>query len=90
MSVDDPSTVETTADTRRDALMRSLESSLRRLQTDHIDVDVYFNHAVNDVGRPRGRSNGRGGTPTPRPRTRGPVLDVASRVVAYGPKGRMR
>jgi aryl-alcohol dehydrogenase-like predicted oxidoreductase len=66
MCVDDPSKVETTADTRRDALMRSLESSLRRLQTDHIDVEVYFNHAVNDVGRPRGRSNGRGGTPTPR------------------------
>jgi aryl-alcohol dehydrogenase-like predicted oxidoreductase len=60
MCVDDPSKVETTADTRRDALMRSLESSLRRLQTH--DIDVYFNHAVNDVGRPRGRSNGRGGT----------------------------
>jgi predicted aldo/keto reductase-like oxidoreductase len=30
-------------------LMRSLEGSLRRLQTDRIDV--YFNHAVNDVAR---------------------------------------
>jgi predicted aldo/keto reductase-like oxidoreductase len=33
---------------RRD-LMQALEGSLRRLQTDH--VDVYFNHAVNDVAR---------------------------------------
>ncbi len=30
-------------------MMRALEGSLRRLQTDH--VDVYFNHAVNDVAR---------------------------------------
>lgn len=30
-------------------MMASLEKSLKRLQTDH--VDVYFNHAVNDVGR---------------------------------------
>jgi aryl-alcohol dehydrogenase-like predicted oxidoreductase len=37
------------ADTRKDAMMRALEGSLRRLQTDH--VDVYFNHAVNDVPR---------------------------------------
>jgi predicted aldo/keto reductase-like oxidoreductase len=41
--------VETSADTKREALMHALEGSLRRLQTDH--VDVYFNHAVNDVGR---------------------------------------
>jgi predicted aldo/keto reductase-like oxidoreductase len=34
---------------RRGELMRTLEGSLRRLQTDH--VDVYFNHAVNDVAR---------------------------------------
>ena len=34
---------------RRDSMMRSLEQSLRRLRTDY--VDVYFNHAVNDVGR---------------------------------------
>jgi predicted aldo/keto reductase-like oxidoreductase len=34
---------------RRDAMMRSLEASLRRLRTDY--VDVYFNHAVNDVAR---------------------------------------
>src|ERR1700681_4597948 len=37
------------ADDRSDTMMRALEGSLRRLQTDH--VDVYFNHAVNDVGR---------------------------------------
>lgn len=43
------SKTETAADTPRDALMRALEGSLRRLQTDH--VDVYFNHAVNDVAR---------------------------------------
>jgi predicted aldo/keto reductase-like oxidoreductase len=43
------SKVETTADTRRDTIMSALEGSLRRLRTDH--VDVYFNHAVNDVGR---------------------------------------
>ena len=34
---------------RRDSMMRSLEQSLRRLRTDY--VDVYFNHAVNDVER---------------------------------------
>ena len=34
---------------RRDAMMRTLEQSLRRLRTDY--VDVYFNHAVNDVER---------------------------------------
>jgi hypothetical protein len=34
---------------RRDAMMRALEGSLRRLRTDY--VDVYFNHAVNDVAR---------------------------------------
>ncbi len=36
-------------DTGKDATMQALEGSLRRLQTDH--VDVYFNHAVNDVAR---------------------------------------
>jgi predicted aldo/keto reductase-like oxidoreductase len=36
-------------DTHKDAMMRALEGSLRRLQTDH--VDVYFNHAVNDIAR---------------------------------------
>ena len=36
---------------RQDKMMRSLEGSLRRLQTDY--VDVYFHHAVNDVGRIR-------------------------------------
>jgi len=34
---------------RRDSMMHSLEQSLRRLGTDY--VDVYFNHAVNDVDR---------------------------------------
>ena len=36
-------------ETRKDAIMQALEGSLRRLQTDH--VDVYFNHAVNDLAR---------------------------------------
>lgn len=36
------------ADTRAD-MMQALEGSLRRLRTDY--VDVYFNHAVNDVRR---------------------------------------
>ncbi len=35
-------------DTRQD-MMQSLEGSLRRLQTDY--VDIFFNHAVNDVAR---------------------------------------
>jgi len=34
---------------RKEELMRALEGSLRRLRTDY--VDVYFNHAVNDVDR---------------------------------------
>lgn len=33
----------------RAEIMRSLEASLRRLQTDY--VDIYFNHSVNDVRR---------------------------------------
>jgi uncharacterized protein len=36
-------------DTDRQSIMQALEGSLRRLQTDH--VDVYFNHAVNDLAR---------------------------------------
>jgi uncharacterized protein len=36
-------------DTNQRAIMHALEGSLRRLQTDH--VDVYFNHAVNDLAR---------------------------------------
>jgi uncharacterized protein len=36
-------------DTNRHAIMHALEGSLRRLRTDH--VDVYFNHAVNDLAR---------------------------------------
>jgi len=39
------------ADATRDALMAALDGSLRRLRTDRIDV--YFNHAVNDVARLR-------------------------------------
>ncbi len=39
------------ADARREDLMRALEGSLRRLQTDY--VDIYFNHAVNDLERLR-------------------------------------
>ncbi len=37
-------------DTRRE-MMEALEGSLRRLRTDY--VDIYFNHAVNDVARMR-------------------------------------
>jgi predicted aldo/keto reductase-like oxidoreductase len=43
------SKIETTGSTARGEMMRALEGSLERLQTDH--VDVYFNHAVNDVAR---------------------------------------
>lgn len=39
------------ASTRRGELMENLEGSLRRLKTDR--VDVYFNHAVNDLERIR-------------------------------------
>jgi uncharacterized protein len=45
------SKTETTGTTSRGEMMRALEGSLRRLQTDH--VDVYFSHAVNDVARLR-------------------------------------
>lgn len=34
---------------KKESMMRSLEQSLQKLQTDY--VDVYFNHAVNDVAR---------------------------------------
>jgi predicted aldo/keto reductase-like oxidoreductase len=43
------SKTETTGSTSQGEMMRALEGSLGRLQTDH--VDVYFNHAVNDVAR---------------------------------------
>lgn len=43
------SKVEAGATDRKEALMAALERSLRRLGTDY--VDVYFNHAVNDVRR---------------------------------------
>lgn len=43
------SKTHTSATETRESMMRSLEGSLRRLQTDY--VDVYFTHAVNHVGR---------------------------------------
>jgi uncharacterized protein len=43
------SKVEAGASDRKETLMEALEGSLRRLRTDY--VDVYFNHAVNDVRR---------------------------------------
>jgi len=43
------SKVYTGSTASRDDFMRALEGSLRRLRTDY--VDVYFNHAVNDVER---------------------------------------
>jgi predicted aldo/keto reductase-like oxidoreductase len=43
------SKVKCEADSGREALMLALEGSLRRLQTEFIDI--YFNHAVNDVTR---------------------------------------
>jgi hypothetical protein len=43
------SKVEAGPDERADAMMRRLEESLRRLQTDR--VEIYFNHAVNDPAR---------------------------------------
>jgi predicted aldo/keto reductase-like oxidoreductase len=43
------SKVKAGPDTPRAEIMKSLEGSLRRLRTDRIDV--YFNHAVNDVAR---------------------------------------
>jgi predicted aldo/keto reductase-like oxidoreductase len=43
------SKVSSGATERKESLMATLEGSLRRLRTDY--VDVYFNHAVNDVHR---------------------------------------
>jgi len=43
------SKVSASAGDRKEAIMGELEGSLRRLQTDH--VDVYFNHAVNNLDR---------------------------------------
>jgi predicted aldo/keto reductase-like oxidoreductase len=45
------SKVEAAANASRQDLMRALEGSLRRLRTDRIEI--YFNHAVNDVARVR-------------------------------------
>src|SRR5215475_3243260 len=43
------SKVSAGASDRKESLMTTLEGSLRRLRTDY--VDIYFNHAVNDVRR---------------------------------------
>ena len=43
------SKVSAQANTKKDEIMQALDGSLRRLQTDH--VDVYFNHAVNEIAR---------------------------------------
>jgi predicted aldo/keto reductase-like oxidoreductase len=43
------SKVVTGSTERKETMMAALEGSLRRLRTDY--VDVYFNHAVNDIGR---------------------------------------
>ena len=43
------SKVSAGAHERRETMMEALEGSLRRLQTDYLDV--YFNHAVNDIAR---------------------------------------
>jgi aryl-alcohol dehydrogenase-like predicted oxidoreductase len=43
------SKVSAGAETKRDEIMQALDGSLRRLQTDY--VDVYFNHAVNEIAR---------------------------------------
>ena len=43
------SKTHTSASETKQSMMRSLVASLKRLQTDY--VDVYFTHAVNDVGR---------------------------------------
>src|SRR5262249_50369149 len=43
------SKIEASATGRQADFMRALEGSLRRLRTDH--VDIYLNHAVNDVAR---------------------------------------
>ena len=43
------SKIGTSADWKKERIMEALEGSLRRLQTDY--VDLYMNHAVNDVAR---------------------------------------
>ena len=55
------SKVSAAADAKRDEIMQALEGSLRRLQTDH--VDVYFNHAVNEMARLRIRNGTSSSTP---------------------------
>jgi predicted aldo/keto reductase-like oxidoreductase len=45
------SKTQASANASQAELMRALEGSLKRLRTDR--VDIYFNHAVNDVGRLR-------------------------------------
>jgi predicted aldo/keto reductase-like oxidoreductase len=43
------SKIKTEVDWKRGRMMQALEASLKRLQTDY--VDVYMNHAVNDIER---------------------------------------
>ena len=43
------SKVSAAADDNKESIMTRLDGSLKRLQTDH--VDIYFNHAVNNVER---------------------------------------
>ncbi len=43
------SKVSAGASERKESMMSALDGSLRRLQTDY--VDIYFNHAVNDIAR---------------------------------------
>jgi aryl-alcohol dehydrogenase-like predicted oxidoreductase len=43
------SKVSAGASERKESMMSALEGSLGRLQTDY--VDIYFNHAVNDIAR---------------------------------------
>ncbi len=43
------SKVTASASERKESMMSALEGSLRRLRTDY--VDIYFNHAVNDIAR---------------------------------------
>ena len=55
------------SDTRAE-MMAALEGSLRRLRTDYLDV--YFNHAVNDVRRGCRTRSGPSSPPAPRSRAR--------------------
>jgi aryl-alcohol dehydrogenase-like predicted oxidoreductase len=69
------------AGTRQDDLMVALEGSLRRLDTDY--VDVYLNHAVNDVER---LQNPEWGEFVERARTQGKIRATGM----YGHAGRLK